>query len=142
MKKLILLWSLVLAAGLAGVALAQDDVMTLALKPAGADQRPPVVFTHAAHAEFVDCQTCHHDFDQYMNNKNGDGGNCADCHGPKPTAQNPVTLTQAYHQNCKTCHQRLLAQGKKTGPVTCGDCHRRGQPAPPAPAAPPAEPAK
>jgi hypothetical protein len=30
-----------------------------------------------------------------------------------------------YHENCIGCHQEIAGEGAASGPVACGDCHRR-----------------
>lgn len=39
----------------------------------------------------------------------------------------PEKLKNAYHRDCIRCHQRLSAEGKKTGPeiLSCRDCHKK-----------------
>jgi len=41
--------------------------------------------------------------------------------------KNPEKLKNAYHSKCLICHQKISAQGKKTGPeiLSCRDCHKK-----------------
>lgn len=41
--------------------------------------------------------------------------------------KNPEELKNAYHRECLSCHQKLSAQGRKTGPeiLSCRDCHKK-----------------
>jgi hypothetical protein len=110
----------------AGAAWSQDEVMTLDSKALGPHQRPLVTFQHEKHSQNMECQTCHHDYDKYMNNNFEDGAPCAKCHQPRATAKNRVPLRLAFHQECKGCHNTLLERGTPAGPVMCGQCHVRG----------------
>lgn len=109
----------------ASVGLGQDEVMTLNAAGEGKNQRPLVVFSHGKHSEIYDCANCHHEYEENLNKLGSEGGNCADCHQPTATADNSVPLNLAYHQQCKSCHVRLLQKDLKSGPVMCGDCHPR-----------------
>ena len=122
----ILILVLALALGLSGAAWSQDEVMTLDSKDLGPHQRPLVVFQHERHSQNLECQSCHHDYDKYMNNNFEDGAPCARCHRPGGTARNRVPLRLAFHRECKGCHQALRARGTPAGPVMCGQCHVRG----------------
>lgn len=86
-------------------------------------QRPPAVFVHDEHneiAELYDCVVCHH-----MDGSDPDpmedsiGIPCSDCH-PVDAGDETTPLMQAYHKQCKGCHQ-----DQKAGPVACGECHVR-----------------
>lgn len=114
---MILMW-------LGSLAFGQDAVMTLNHKELGVHERPAVEFTHEKHAAKFDCVQCHHDYDKYMNNKaKGDEGQpCASCHGDKSKPQ-LLPLEDAFHLQCKSCHDTLRIQGVGAGPVMCGQCH-------------------
>lgn len=105
-------------------ALAQDDIMFLNSKPLGPHERPLVKFSHAKHSVNIQCQTCHHDYDQYFNLTSSEGMACHDCHKVTPTPKNRVSLTMAFHKQCKNCHHLATKKGKPS-PVMCGDCHNR-----------------
>ena len=87
--------------------------------------RPPAMFSHNAHMGKMDeaqCAICHHDeldgdYVEY------DGTTCMDCHGESQ----PMTpeLRRKFHSNCTGCHRKLLKEHKETGPVTCGECHKK-----------------
>jgi cytochrome c peroxidase len=73
-----------------------------------------VTFTHTKHTEEYgfDCGECHH------LEREGGYDKCSSCHDD---------LKEAFHKNCyKGCHQKLKAEGKKTGPTTCKACHIKG----------------
>ena len=120
----LLLTAILVAAGLPLAA--QEDEMMLPARDPAELQRPAVAFSHARHAEQLDCNRCHHDFDAWGNNTvEEDGQACADCHEAS-AGTNPVPLTRAYHLQCKGCHQDLNAAGQaKALPVMCGQCHVR-----------------
>lgn len=103
--------------------LAQDDLMTLNSKARGPHERPLVVFTHGKHSANIECLTCHHDFDKYFNLKSSEGMLCSECHKVVPDAKNKVSLTAAFHKQCKDCHNKAAVKGNPNGPVMCGDCH-------------------
>ena len=87
-------------------------------------QRPPTVFNHEAHnetAEIEDCARCHHLYEdgELVEGESSEDMRCAECHKEHTTTEAPG-LMQAFHQNCKGCHE-----DNKSGPVMCGECHRR-----------------
>lgn len=102
-----------------------DKDAVLAKSEFGQPQRPPARFDHDQHEAIIRCQACHHEFFKFENEEGGQGQECAECHKVKGTAEVPITLLEAFHRNCKGCHQRTLARGKKSGPVMCGQCHLR-----------------
>lgn len=107
-------------------AFSQDAVMTLMHKEIASHQRSPVKFNHEAHSGKLDCARCHHDFDKYLNNRGGEdkAQPCANCHG-KPAVKNVPPMTEAFHGQCKRCHEDLRSEGVASGPVMCGECHVR-----------------
>ncbi|HEX9204869.1 MAG TPA: cytochrome c3 family protein [Candidatus Deferrimicrobiaceae bacterium] len=77
-------------------------------------QKAPVTFTHKAHGEKVKaCADCHHA------DKAGAEQKCAKCHGDK-TDGKKLSLKEAFHTQCKGCHQK-----EKKGPTKCDDCHKK-----------------
>ena len=93
------------------MALSEDD---------GALQRPAVEFNHAAHdnaLKIEGCEACH------RVDENGFDPSLAAVAG----VEGRNVLTDAYHEACTDCHNRLSGEGRKSGPVTCGECHvKRG----------------
>lgn len=89
-------------------------------------RRPPSVFRHEEHNEKAGieaCNECHHVFDdegKLVEDDSSEDLLCSDCHGLQASGNQPG-LMQAFHLNCKGCHE---ANGE--GPVMCGQCHVRG----------------
>jgi len=108
----------------APAALCQDAVMLLNHQEFGKHQRPAVVFDHGAHSAIIDCLRCHHDFDAYSNNRGGEGQQCTNCHDAYPD-DGSLSLREAFHLQCKGCHESFISQGKGAGGVMCGECHVR-----------------
>jgi hypothetical protein len=87
-------------------------------------ERPQVVFDHKKHTEALikegkkewqTCEECHplnkdktlvdFDFPKKVKKKDKDA------------------YVNAYHDECMGCHKRMSMEKKKSGPVTCGECH-------------------
>lgn len=104
---------------------AADETMVIDKKALGSVTRASVPFTHDKHGELIACARCHHEYDKYRANKGGeDGSSCSECHTPDGS-KNPVTLINAFHIQCKSCHENLNASSGSNLPVMCGQCHRR-----------------
>jgi len=93
-------------------------------------QRPAAVFAHDEHnekAELEECNVCHHMHKdgKKIADESSEGQECSECHALKAKEDNPIPLMKAYHDMCRGCHQKRRAEGKKRGPVTCGECHPR-----------------
>ena len=106
----------------------QEDMATLEDSSFKDRQRPAAVFAHDKHneeAEIDGCNVCHHIYEQgkKVADESSDGQECSECHRLKANDGNPIPLMKAYHDMCKGCHQNRRAEGKKGGPVTCGECH-------------------
>ncbi len=99
-------------------------------------KRGNVTFTHGAHAEDVECVTCHHESKPEKPAKASADGKqivekCSACH-TTPVAEPMTTpLRKAYHDTtrktglCIDCHKKKTAAGEKA-PVGCSDCHIKG----------------
>jgi hypothetical protein len=104
------LLSIMMATG----AFAQKDVVEFS---------PPygkVKFTHKKHAETlkIDCVKCHHTW------KKGEttGKMCKDCHKAKAEGKT-ISAKDAYHKDCKGCHDEAKKAKKPAGPTGCTECH-------------------
>lgn len=79
-----------------------------------------VTFTHKKHVETykIECLTCHHTW------KKGEttGKLCKDCHKAK-TEGKTLSAKEAYHKQCKGCHDEAKKAKKPTGPTGCTECH-------------------
>lgn len=104
----------------------QDSVIVMEHKEIGPHERPIVQFNHDKHTASLECIRCHHDFDQFGNNRGGEdkAQPCASCHNPSAQPAK-LPLKEAFHAQCKGCHESMWKQGRKSGPVTCGECHVR-----------------
>ena len=70
-----------------------------------------VTFTHMKHTEDYgfDCEECHH------LEMPGGFNKCSSCH---------ENLKNTFHKNCfRGCHRELKAEGERTGPIKCRECH-------------------
>ena len=82
-------------------------------------ERPPVQFYHGKHADALKqkgCNVCH-PADQE--------GNLVYTYPKVRDKKSKKSLMNSYHDDCIGCHKKLAKEGKKTGPVTCGECHVR-----------------
>ena len=78
-----------------------------------------VTFTHKKHADAVkDCMRCHHTW------KKGEtsGKLCKECHKAK-AEEKALSAKDAYHKDCKGCHDEAKKANKPTGPTACTQCH-------------------
>ena len=72
-----------------------------------------VHFPHHKHQNALDnCNICHHLFPK----KNGSIKELKE--------QGQLKKKQVMREHCIDCHKKLKAEGKKTGPTSCGRCHR------------------
>ncbi len=120
---------LVVSLVLAHLAFSQEPIIVLKHKEISPHQRPLVTFKHDVH-ERIECIGCHHDYDEYGNNRGGEdkAQSCTNCHGnPSISNKRVLPLTEAFHAQCKKCHESMIEARKKSGPIMCGDCHVRQQ---------------
>lgn len=108
----------------APTAFSQDANIELKSAELGVHQRPIVILSHEKHSAVIDCVRCHHDLDRFGNNKGSEGQSCSECHTRRAGA-NPVPLREAFHTQCKACHEQVRLRGAPSGPVMCGECHVR-----------------
>lgn len=112
--------------------LAQEDDYILAHADVfGKLRRPPVVFSHENHSENLEdigCGVCHHtpeDKTGQLEYVEGDERACKDCHGLQKEDHIPA-LREAFHGSCTNCHRNQInSDNLKSGPTTCGGCHRK-----------------
>jgi len=78
-----------------------------------------VTFKHKAHVDMkYECTKCHHTW------KKGEttGKLCVDCH--KATAEGKtISAKEAFHKDCKGCHEEAKKASKPAGPTGCTQCH-------------------
>lgn len=106
------------------------DVIVIDNEDYKSKRRGPVAFSHLKHAKDykISCWDCHHEYEDNVNVwvPWSETARCADCHDPGKGDSEMVGLQKAYHMNCKTCHQQLADQKKKTGPYRgCYGCHQK-----------------
>jgi nitrate/TMAO reductase-like tetraheme cytochrome c subunit len=80
-------------------------------------ERPPVRFAHDKHTHALEpegCKVCHRTDDQ---------GNFLFTYLTVAEQTDRNAWMNVYHDNCIGCHTRRTEEGKKAGPVTCGECH-------------------
>ena len=92
---------------------------TIPLRSSESPQRPAARFEHDAHTAALgpnQCDACH---------GRDDRGRVI---GSFVNATNAGDATEEHHRRCIGCHDDRREKGQSTGPVTCGECHRRAQP--------------
>jgi len=115
-----------------------DVIKIDTLKVFGDIERPEVIFLHDLHTAALekknkDCSACH------LSGKNFEvipdtlkaAVQRIDRMSPKFRRLKDISRKEVmdiYHNNCIECHTNMSADGEKTGPVTCGGCHRKNPP--------------
>ncbi|MEW6374308.1 MAG: cytochrome c3 family protein [Thermodesulfobacteriota bacterium] len=79
-----------------------------------------VKFSHKNHTDKYkyECTKCHHTW------KKGEtaGKLCKECHKAK-TEGKAISAKEAYHKDCKGCHDEAKKANKPAGPTGCTQCH-------------------
>ena len=95
------------------------DIVTIDyLKTFGKLERPAVLFLHDQHTAALekknkDCSTCHLSENNRLSPKF------------KRLKDNDKTeVMDIFHTQCVSCHRETAANKEKSGPVSCGDCHK------------------
>jgi hypothetical protein len=110
-----------LPAALLAAALLMASAAALANQSRGTDEmslaggkRGEVPFPHHRHQEALgDCQMCHKAFPQEVGAIQS------------LVAQNALKPKQVMNKQCIKCHRARKKAGETTGPLTCGQCHKR-----------------
>jgi hypothetical protein len=108
-------------AGEAAVTTTRPDLIDVSqMTLLGEFDRAPVQFPHDLHTAVMaereeDCTLCHVVEDK---------GYLSTTYKPLVDATEQQTM-DLYHENCISCHEEIASEGSKSGPVACGDCHRR-----------------
>jgi len=123
MKKIVLLLALVAFIAVSAVAFANPAAPAGDLKVSEmmkSNKKPPVMFSHAKHAAGVpDCKTCHHTWDGKSAPEK-----CSKCHTGRKSGKKD-NIKNTMHKKCKGCHKAMKKAGKKAGPTSCKDCHKK-----------------
>ena len=115
--------------GLGGYAVAQGDGTEENRMDTSAFEtlrRPPALFDHDGHNEKAgledDCGVCHHVWEngRLVEDETSEDSPCSECHGLTPGPDNSMSLSNAFHTQCRSCH---IDTGK--GPLLCGQCHKK-----------------
>ncbi|WP_157237884.1 acidic tetraheme cytochrome c3 TmcA [Desulfobacter curvatus] len=106
-------------------AVAVEDIVRMDTSAFGRLRRPAAVFDHNSHneaAQIDDCAVCHHVWEngKLVPEESSEDTSCSECHGLIAGPHNPMTLTNAFHIQCRSCH---VKKGK--GPLLCAECHQK-----------------
>ncbi len=100
---------------------ATQSAAVIELRLAGDLRRAPVRFDHAQHLKVVvdsgekdACKSCHPIDEQ---------GTVVPLFHREADIADHTAATEHYHQKCMACHREHDRDGKKTGPLLCGECH-------------------
>lgn len=110
----------------------QIDQITLHYQTYEKDRQGPVGFSHLKHArEYqISCWECHHEYSDGGKNTWAPWGKtekCSKCHKPNRKEDGAISLTAAFHLNCKVCHEeRDIYKGELDQYKDCGKCYLRG----------------
>ena len=127
-KNILIIGFILLVLGIASQVFCQDEESEEVRMDTSAFetlQRPAALFDHDTHnetAELEDCAVCHHVWEdgKLVEDESSEDSPCSECHSLSPTADNAMSLSNAFHTQCRSCH---IETGK--GPLLCGQCHKK-----------------
>ncbi len=96
------------------------DIITIDyLGTFGKLERPAVIFLHDKHTEALekqnkDCATCHLTENNRLVPK-----------FKRLNDNNKTEVMDIFHTQCIACHRETAADKKKSGPISCGACHKK-----------------
>lgn len=102
----------------------RSDLITIdAMKVFGDLERAPVIFLHDRHTEALssrgqDCSACH------LKETDSHGEERLSIKFKRIEDTNRNEVMSIYHNNCIQCHTDVGSEGEKSGPLSCGECHR------------------
>ena len=120
-----------LAAARPSQAQATDPPEDMTLDSCG-DTRAAVSFPHEAHAEALECTTCHHTQEDLTLEAAQSGmevETCASCHLEPEEADTPACTEKSlkknpFHLSCVACHKEKKAEDESLSvPTKCAECH-------------------
>ena len=96
----------------------------------GVPTRAAMTFDYSLHARHVKafedkCENCHHVYDEAtekLKYEKGKEEGCSACHGTVDE-ERKLSLANAAHQACISCHLRRARLEKSSGPSLCVGCH-------------------
>ncbi len=99
-------------------------------RPAGVSTRVSMDFDYSLHARHVKasedkCENCHHVYDEVaekLKYEKGKEEGCRACHGAEDEDRK-LSLANASHRQCVSCHIERTESGIEAGPVLCVGCH-------------------
>jgi len=95
-----------------------DVIIIDMLKTHGTLERPDVEFPHDLHTQALqkiqkDCTVCHVPEKDRISLKFG-----------RTKDGSKTEVADIYHSKCIECHKQIASTNEKSGPVTCGECHK------------------
>ena len=96
----------------------------------GVPARAAMRFDYSLHARHTlaskdTCENCHHIFDEAaekLRYEKGAEEGCSACHGAVDQ-ERKLSLANASHQACVSCHLERIRLGEESGPTLCVGCH-------------------
>jgi hypothetical protein len=96
----------------------------------GASVRAVMAFDYSLHGRHAiafeeKCESCHHVWNEAtekLTYEKGEEEGCSACHGAVDE-ENKLSLANASHQACISCHLRRARLGETSGPSLCVGCH-------------------
>jgi hypothetical protein len=96
----------------------------------GVSGRSPMAFDYSLHGRHANayedkCENCHHVYDEVLRELKYEKGaeeGCRSCHGAVDE-EKKLSLRNASHRDCVSCHLARSKQGLEGGPVLCVGCH-------------------
>jgi len=92
-------------------------------------KKAAVVFPHKAHAEKLECKTCHHAQADLKAGAATEVQTCGSCHVNPEKAETPKCSEMSatknpFHLTCVNCHKEEVAKNAASkAPTKCDQCH-------------------